>query len=142
MKAILPLAAAAALLAGCGKTDAPKPEDAKPAAPAAAPSAAPAPAAAPKPAAGAEPNYNTGNPLTAPVDYIGATVQAQKSATKVIDASAISQAIQMFSAQEGRLPKTLQELVPDYMKKLPTPPFGYEIVYDAATGTVKVQKKP
>lgn len=96
---------------------------------------------APAPAAKAEPNYNTGNPLTAPVDYLGAAVQAQKHAEKVIDVSYLNQAIQMFNVQEGRLPKTLAELVPNYVAKIPEAPFGSKIVYDAAAGTVKVVKQ-
>ncbi|MGA2801810.1 MAG: hypothetical protein ABSE97_05510 [Verrucomicrobiota bacterium] len=86
-------------------------------------------------------NYNTGNPITAPVDYLGAVAQAQKYAVKTIDVSYINQAIQLFNAQEGRLPKDLNELVPNYVGKLPKPPYGTKLVYDAATGTVKVVKQ-
>ena len=114
----LPLAAAV-LLSGCGEK---KPSQ---------------PGAAPKP----EPNYNTGNPVTAPVDYLGAAVQAQHHAEKVIDVSYVNQAIQMFNVQEGRAPKNLQELVPNYIAKIPDAPFGYKIVYDPAAGTVKVVKQ-
>ena len=115
---LLPLLAAVALLSGCGDD-----KSTKPATPA------------------KEPNYNTGNPLTAPVDYLGAAVQAQKHAEKVIDVSYINQAIQLFNASEGRLPKTLDELVPNYIAKIPEAPFGSKIVYDAAAGTVKVVKQ-
>jgi len=78
---------------------------------------------------------------TAPVDYLGAVAQAQKYAVKTIDVSYINQAIQLFNAQEGRLPKDLNELVPNYVGKLPKPPYGTKLVYDAATGTVKVVKQ-
>ncbi len=88
-----------------------------------------------------ESNSNNGSLLTAPVDYISASVQAQKHAEKVIDVSYINQAIQMFNVQEGRLPKTLAELVPNYIAKIPEAPFGSKIVYDAAAGTVKVVKQ-
>ena len=115
---LLPWLAAVALLSSCGDD-----KSTKPATP-----------------AKAEPNYNTGNPLTAPVDYMGAVVQAQKHAEKVIDVSYINQAIQLFNASEGRLPKTLDELVPNYIAKIPEAPFGSKIVYDAAAGTVKVVK--
>jgi outer membrane murein-binding lipoprotein Lpp len=81
------------------------------------------------------------NLVTAPVDYLGAVVQAQKHAEKVIDVSYINQAIQLFNAQEGRLPKDLEELVPNYLGKIPAAPFGYKIVYDATAGTVKVVKQ-
>ena len=86
-------------------------------------------------------NYNTGNPLTAPVDYLGAVAQAQKYAVKTIDVSYLNQAIQLFNEQEGRLPKDLKELVPNYVGKLPTPPYGTKLVYDAGSGTVKVVKQ-
>jgi hypothetical protein len=85
-------------------------------------------------------NYNTGNPLTAPADYVGAVVQAQKYAEKSIDVSYINQDIQMFNASEGRYPKDLQEMIPNYLGKMPVVPFGYKIVYDTNTYTVKVVK--
>ncbi|MEI9961880.1 MAG: hypothetical protein WDM76_12335 [Limisphaerales bacterium] len=85
--------------------------------------------------------YDSGNPITAPVDYLGAVVQAKNHAEKVIDVSYINQAIQMFNASEGRMPKTLQELVPNYVPKLPETPPGTKLVYDAASGTVKVVKQ-
>jgi len=44
----------------------------------------------------------------------------------------------LFNVQEGRLPKTLDELVPNYLGKLPPTPLGTKLVYDATAGTVKV----
>lgn len=76
--------------------------------------------------------------VTAPVDYLGAVVQADKSMTKTIDVSYLNEAIQQFNVQEGHYPKDLQELVPNYVAKLPTPPYGYKLDYDANSGTVKV----
>ena len=81
---------------------------------------------------------NGGSVLTVPVDYLGAAVQAQKNMTKTIDVSYLKEAIQQFNVQEGRYPKTLQELVPNYVAKLPTPPYGYKLDYDASSGNVKV----
>ena len=81
---------------------------------------------------------DSGNPLTAPADYLGAVVDAKKHSEKVIDVSALNQAIQLFNVQEGRLPKNLDELVPNYIGKLPPTPFGTKLVYDATAGTVKV----
>jgi len=78
------------------------------------------------------------NVVDAPLNYVGAVVQAQKHSEKVIDVSYISQAIQMFQAGEGRLPKSLDELVPNYLGKIPAAPYGYKIVYDATNGTVGV----
>jgi len=81
---------------------------------------------------------NGGSLITAPVDYLAAVVQAQKNATKTIDVSYLKEAIQQFNVQEGRYPRNLQELVPNYVAKLPTPPYGYKLDYDASSGTVKV----
>jgi hypothetical protein len=84
---------------------------------------------------------DTGNPLTAPVDYLGAVAQAKNHSEKVIDVSYLNQAIQLFNASEGRFPKTLDELVPNYVGKLPETPFGTKLDYDATAGTVKVVKQ-
>ncbi len=65
-------------------------------------------------------------------------VDAKKHSEKVIDVSALNQAIQLFNVQEGRLPKNLNELVPNYVGQLPPTPFGTKLVYDATAGTVKV----
>lgn len=116
---IIPLAAAALLLTGCGPGDSAKS------------------AAGTTPAA----KNDSGNPLTAPADYLGAVVDAKKHSEKVIDVSALNQAIQLFNVQEGRLPKSLDELVPNYIGKLPPTPFGTKLVYDAVAGTVKVVKQ-
>jgi hypothetical protein len=118
MKALLlVLTAAAAMLTGCGDKNSGK----------AAPST--------NSTAG---STNGGSLITAPVDYLGTVVQAQKNATKTIDVSYLNEAIQQFNVQEGHYPKTLQELTPNYVAKVPTPPFGYKLDYDANSGTVKV----
>jgi len=116
---VIPLIAAAALLAGCGDST-PKQTSAA--------------------ATNSEPRYDSGNLLTAPADYVGALGQAKRHAEKVIDVSFLTQAIQMFNVQEGRNPKSLQELVPNYVGKLPEAPIGMRLVYDPATGVVKVAK--
>jgi hypothetical protein len=85
--------------------------------------------------------YDTGNPLTAPGDYLGVVVQAKTHSEKVIDVAYINQAIQLFNASEGRFPKTLDELVPNYLGKMPETPFGTKLAYDATAGTVKVVKQ-
>ena len=72
------------------------------------------------------------------MDYLGAVGQAQKYAVKTIDVSYLNQAIQQFNAAEGRLPKDLKELVPNYVGKIPQAPYGSKIVYDPNAGTVKV----
>lgn len=89
----------------------------------------------------ATPNYNTGNPITAPVDYLGAVAQAKQYSVKQIDLAYLNQAIQQFNAAEGRLPKDLKELMPNYIGKIPQAPYGSKIVYDPNTGVVKVVKQ-
>jgi hypothetical protein len=109
------LCAAALALVGCGKRD-----------------QASAPETTSSPAAGQ-------NPITAPVDYLGAVGKAQKAAVKTIDTVSIDQAIRMFQVEEGRLPKDLNELVQEhYLPTLPTPPAGMKFQYDARTGRVSV----
>ena len=82
------------------------------------------------------------NVVTAPVNYLGAVVQAQKYSEKQIDLAYVNQAIQQFQAGEGRLPKDLNELVEmHYLGKVPAAPFGYKIVYDATAGSIKVVKQ-
>jgi hypothetical protein len=91
--------------------------------------------AAPANAAGQQP---AGNPLTAPADYLGAAANAKKSADKTLLSASLDQAVKMFSAQEGRLPKDLNELVPQYLKSIPALPPGMKYSYDPRTGEVKV----
>jgi hypothetical protein len=74
--------------------------------------------------------------------YVKSLGEAQKSADKTIDVSYINQAIQLFNVQEGRYPKDLQELVPNYVAKIPAAPFGYKIIYDTNSATVKVVQQP
>ena len=81
------------------------------------------------------------NVVDAPANYVGAVAQAQKYSEKVIDVSYINQDIQMFNAAEGHYPKTLQEMIPNYLAKMPVMPAGYKLDYDPATGTVKVVKE-
>ncbi|HEY1718972.1 MAG TPA: hypothetical protein VGH42_11865 [Verrucomicrobiae bacterium] len=120
MKANFFLAAAAAIfLAGCGDDNSKKTAQ----------------------ATNAPVKYDTGNPLTAPVDYLGAVGQAQRFAEKQINLAYVNEAIQQFNAAEGHYPKDLQEMIPNYLGKMPQAPPGYKIVYDAGSGTIKVVKQ-
>jgi hypothetical protein len=92
-------------------------------------------------ASNAPAKYNLDNPATAVPNYLGTVVQAEKSSVKTIDVSYLKEAIQQFNVQEGRYPKNLQELVPNYVAKVPAAPYGYKIVYDASDGTVSVVKQ-
>jgi len=70
--------------------------------------------------------------------YLGAILKAKNYSEKTIDVSYINQDIQMFNASEGRYPKDLQELIPNYLGKMPAVPNGYKIVYDTNSYSVKV----
>jgi uncharacterized lipoprotein YehR (DUF1307 family) len=84
----------------------------------------------------------SGNPVTAPVDYLGAVAKAKKTSEKTIDTVSLNKAIQLFQVEEGRYPKDLNELVTEkYLTKLPEAPYGMKIVYDATKGEVKVVPK-
>ncbi len=112
---------AAALLAGCsGKSD-----------------------STPQGTSASSPATNSVNKATNGfAGYVKSLGEAQKTADKTIDVTSINKALEMFNVQEGRYPKTLQELVPNYMPKIPDAPPGSKIVYDPANGTVKVVPQP
>ena len=79
------------------------------------------------------------NPVTAPVDYLGAVGNAKQRAIGTIDTASLTQAIQMFHVSEGRFPKDLNELVTmKYIGRIPEAPYGHKIVYNAANGQVSV----
>ena len=81
------------------------------------------------------------NVVDAPLNYLGAVVDAKKHAENVIDVSYINQDIQMFNASEGRYPTNLEELIPNYLGRMPEVPYGYQLVYDTNTYTVKAVPK-
>jgi hypothetical protein len=87
-------------------------------------------------------NTTTGaNPLTAPVDYVGAVGQAKKHSEKVIDTASLNKTIDLFYAQEDRYPKDLNELVQmKYLPSLPQAPYGMKFDYNAQSGQLKVVK--
>jgi hypothetical protein len=76
-----------------------------------------------------------------PADVDNPLVNAKRTADKVIDVSYVNQAIQLFNVQEGRLPKTLAELTPKYIAKIPDAPLGYKISYDAVKGEASVVRE-
>jgi hypothetical protein len=75
------------------------------------------------------------------LDYGNTLVNAKKTADKTIDVAALNQEVQLFYVQEGRFPKTLEELTPGYISKIPPAPLGYKINYDATKGEVTVVKQ-
>lgn len=82
---------------------------------------------------------DTANPLTAPVDYLGAVGQAKRHSAKVVDTVQIQNAIRQFQAVEDRFPKDLNELVSSgFLAKVPEAPYGMKILYDARAGQVRI----
>ena len=82
------------------------------------------------------------SPLNAPSDYLKALGNGQQTAVKVIDTTSVEKAIQLFSVENGRNPKDLNELVEQkFLSKVPETPFGTKLVYDPATGMVKIVKQ-
>ena len=80
--------------------------------------------------------------LTAPADYVGAAAKAQQVAVKTVDTAALQNAIQMFAGEQGRSPKTLNELVEKkYLPAIPQAPKGMKIEYDPNLGTVKIVRQ-
>jgi hypothetical protein len=95
-----------------------------------------APGSTNTPAAGA-------NPLTAPVDYIGAVGQAQRVAEKTTITVSVDKAVQAFYAGEDRFPTNLNELVTQqYLPVLPPPPRGTLYDYNPASGQVSLRPAP
>ena len=114
LRGVVALVVAGCSLAGCGKRE--------------------------SPTAGGQTNApaSQANPLTAPVDYVGAVGRAQQHSVKVLDLAQVTQAIQQFHAAEDRYPKDLDELVKEgYLAKLPALPAGMRYEYNAANGQVK-----
>jgi hypothetical protein len=82
---------------------------------------------------------SSSSPLNAPAGYLGALAKGQQTAVKTIDTASLDKAIQMFSVENGRNPKDLNELVEQkFIPRIPETPFGTKLVYDPAAGTVKV----
>ncbi len=93
-------------------------------------------------ATGGASTRSSDNPLDAPGQYLGALTKAHQTATATADVTSLNRAIQTFSADKGRTPKDLQELVTEkYLPSIPKAPTGMKITYDAQTGSVKVVKE-
>lgn len=79
---------------------------------------------------------SSGNPLTAPADYVGAIGKAKKSAERTTGTVGIDQALKTFFAEEGRYPKDLDELKAKGVN-VPNPPDGMKWDYDPKSGIAK-----
>ena len=62
------------------------------------------------------------------------------ASTPVDNLTALRQAVVKFNAAEGHYPKTLGELAPKYIAKIPDAPPGYKYSYNSSTGEVKVSR--
>ena len=86
---------------------------------------------------------NSGSLATAPVDYLNTVGKAEQSAVKSVDLSVVTEAIRRFQVEVGRYPRDLDELVSEkYIPRIPPVPVGSKLVYDPATGDVKVASTP
>jgi hypothetical protein len=84
-------------------------------------------------------NNSSGNPVTAPVDYLGAVAKAKKRGASVADLAPLQEAIKIFKTEEDRFPKDLNELVAkQYMPKIPAPPYQMKYVYNPANGNLSL----
>ena len=85
---------------------------------------------------------SSGNPLSAPADYLGALGNAKQKAVKTVDTTSLDKAIELFNADKGRNPKDLQELVTEkYYPKIPDAPYGTKLDYNPTSGKVTVVPK-
>jgi hypothetical protein len=68
-------------------------------------------------------------------------VQPEVYAQQKTEMASLNQAVQQYKAAEGRYPKTLHELVPTYLAKIPPAPAGCKINYDPNSGVVSVARQ-
>ena len=68
---------------------------------------------------------------------------AEKTAAQTTGLMTVNQSVKQFEVVEGRLPRSLDELVASrYLDKLPKPPRGKRFIYDLKTGKVDVESLP
>jgi len=79
-----------------------------------------------------EPQKLGENPVAAPLDYIAAIGKARKATLGRLDQAKLIDAIQKFEASEGRAPKDLSELVPNFITAIPPAPAGMKLEYQPA----------
>lgn len=89
-----------------------------------------------------DPLANSGNPLLAPVDYLGAQARGKRTAIKTVGFVEIQSAIQQFHAMEDRYPKDLNELVSQgFLVTTPAAPPGVAWSYNPQTGEIRAVKQ-
>lgn len=84
-------------------------------------------------------NNSSGNPLSAPADYLGTLAKGKQTSEKTIELASLNNTIQQFYAAEGRFPKDLNELVTEkYLPRIPAAPYGLKYEYNAGEGKLKI----
>jgi hypothetical protein len=87
------------------------------------------------------PSADRSGAASAPADYLKSAGQAKQRAVKTIDVAAINKAIESFYVQEGRFPKSLDELEDKaFVRAVPLPPAGMKLNYDTNDGVVTLEK--
>ena len=91
---------------------------------------------------GAKPDINnnsSGNPGTAPVDYLGAVNKGRKKAIGEVGLLQVNGALNQFEASNFRPAKSLQELMTEgYLGAIPELPAGMKWHYDPQTGQASI----
>ena len=91
---------------------------------------------------GAKPDINdnsSGNPATAPVDYLGAVNKGRKKAISEVGLMQVNGALNQFKASNSRPAKSLQELMAEgYLGALPELPLGMKWQYNPQTGKASI----
>ena len=91
---------------------------------------------------GAKPDINensSGNPVTAPVDYLGAVNKGRKKAIGEVGLMQVNSALNTFQASNSRPAKSLQELISEgYLGALPDLPAGMIWHYNTETGKASI----
>ena len=82
---------------------------------------------------------SSGNPATAPVDYLGAVNKGRKKGISQVGLLQVNSALSTFQASESRPAKSLQELIAaGYLRVLPELPLGMKWQYNPQTGKASI----
>ena len=133
------LGLSALLLNGCGNNQSTSPPATPP--PSANSAAVAKPQSTPETTGAAANTAQAVKQQVAPAEsgYLSGLANAKSQAVGTVDVASLTQAISMFNVDEGRYPKSLQELADKkYIGQVPPAPYGKKLNYDAATGVVKV----
>ena len=91
---------------------------------------------------GGKPDINensSGNPVTAPVDYLGAVNKGRKKAIGEVGLMQVNSALNTFQASNSRPAKSLQELISEgYLGALPELPVGMKWQYNPQTSKASI----